>query len=515
MPQLTRTSAFKELSRHAGAAKNLHLRDCFAADRNRFNKLHLAFGDLTLDFSRQRMTAETLTLLRALAEEQGIAGEIKKLFSGSKLNASEGREALHMALRAKKDAGFTGEGKNVMGEVKAELAKALALAEEVRAGRAKGASGTTIRNIIHLGIGGSDLGPYLLSEAFKDDKAPHITFIRNADAGPLKTAMKMNPEESFVLVASKTFTTSETMLNAAALKEWLGPGAKQQMFALTAAAEKARAFGIEEKNIFRFFEWVGGRFSLWSVVSAAAMMAMGASAFESLLQGAEEIDRHFQMSPLEKNLPVTLALIDLWNINLLGARARAIVPYTEALAGWPAYLQQLEMESLGKSVDRGGKLINYATAPFLFGSTGTPAQHAFLQALHQGVEMIPAEIILIARDTNASPKHHRMLQANALAQADALALGKDDVDAAKSCPGNRPSSVIVLKELSPHAVGQLLALYEHKVFALGILWHLNPFDQWGVELGKNLAGILEQQLAGQEAPGVETPPLIRILRSSE
>jgi glucose-6-phosphate isomerase len=511
MPQLTRTSSWKELLKYAQVLKSRHLAEAFAADQDRFNKLHLSFGELTLDFSRQRLNAEALKQLCQLAEEQGLKSAIEKLFSGSKLNASEGREALHMALRAKAGANFVVEGRNVMGEVRAELKKALSLAEEVRAGRAKGVNGKTIRNIIHVGIGGSDLGPYLLAEALRDEKAPRIRFLRNVDAGPLQAAMRANPEETYVLVASKTFTTSETMLNARALKEWLGAGAAKQMFALTAAPEKAREFGIPEKNILKFWEWVGGRFSLWSVVSTAAMMAMGAPAFERLLQGGEEIDRHFLETPFDKNLPVVLALIDLWNINLLGARARAVVPYMEALAGWPAYLQQLEMESLGKSVDTDGHALDYATAPFLFGSTGTPAQHAFLQALHQGTETIPAEIILAARDRYGSPAALMALQANALAQADALAFGKQDADAAKACPGNRPSSVIVLKEMSPQAMGQLLALYEHKVFALGILWHLNPFDQWGVELGKQLAGMLEQQLAGK----TEASPLIKLLRSSE
>ncbi|NDE91079.1 MAG: glucose-6-phosphate isomerase [Alphaproteobacteria bacterium] len=483
MAQLTQIPVWREIIQHADSVRGVHLQQSFAGNPNRFDEMSIGQGALFLDYSKQCVMRETLGLLAQALEQQDFASQRAALFAGDAINKSEGRAARHIALRSS----------NADAEVAQALQKSLAFAEKLRARQVMGATGKPIKHIIHIGIGGSDLGPQLLVHALADAKAPNIIFIRNVDGGPIAQAMaQLDPEETLLFIASKTFTTAETMLNADTLLGWITAvmgreKALQHVVALTAAPDIAKAYGVADECIFRFWDWVGGRFSIWSSIGLSAMAAMGAQRFTEFLRGGEAMDTHFYNAPLLQNMPVLLALLSIWNINVLGYQARAVLPYAESLSEWPSYLQQLEMESLGKSVDRDGKAVDYATAPVVFGMTGTPAQHAFMQALHQGTQIIPAEIILIKNPAHALAAHHRMLNANGLAQAQALQQGKQVDDKQKSFSGNRPSSTIMMDELSPFALGQLLVLYEHKVFTESVMWNLNPFDQWGVELGKTLA----------------------------
>ena len=506
MPQLTQTPIWPEILAAATRIKPLHLRQHFAQDPKRFEQMSLSAGELFLDYSKQCMLPETINLLAKCLEQQNFAQQRHALFVGEKVNSSESRPALHAALRS------SDSQSPHFQTIQHEQNCALDFAESLRNKTIKGATGKVIRNIIHIGIGGSDLGPQLLTAALGDAQSPSIVFIRNVDAGPIAKAMaQCNPEETVLFIASKTFTTAETMLNANTFLAWLGNAmgkeqALMHVVALTASPEKAKQYGVSETHIFRFWDWVGGRFSIWSSIGLPAMAAMGRAKFTQFLRGAEAMDTHFIDAPVTKNMSVLLAMLSVWNINLLGYTSRAVLPYCEALREWPSYLQQLEMESLGKSVDRDGNAVAYATSPVVFGMTGTPAQHAFMQALHQGTQIIPAEIILIKNDAVQLPGHHTMLNANGLAQAEALQKGKsaDEItsDAAlsqslinqKTFSGNRPSTTIVLNSLSPFAVGQLIALYEHKVFTESVFWNLNPFDQWGVELGKTLATPIQNAL---------------------
>lgn len=511
-PNLTKNPYWPSVLSAYQALAGQSLRDLFAQDNGRFEKMHACAGAITLDYSRQCLNTAALDACLKLLDAQGFAAARAALFTGQKVNTSEGRAALHMALRAEKKAVFKVGDTDVMPSVLAAREKMLAFADAVRKGVARGATGKTFKHIIHVGIGGSDLGPRLLVDALADGRGPHIHFVMNVEGHALKTVMNQcAPEETLVLLASKTFTTSETMRNAETLQEWLTASLKEKALthfaALTAVPDKAKVWGISEAAIFPFWEWVGGRFSVWSSVGLPAAIAMGAEQFSAFLAGGAAMDAHFLNAPAHQNIPVLMALLSLWNINVRHHHARAVLPYTERLGLLPAYLQQLEMESLGKSVNRDGGAIDYATAPAVFGMTGTPAQHAFMQALHQGTETIPAEFIMVKNDDAALPAHQAMLNANALAQAEALAFGRtaDEVRssgetaaarvAQKTFAGNRPSSVLVLEHLSPATLGQLIALYEHKVFTESVLWNLNPFDQWGVELGKVLAGPILEALS--------------------
>lgn len=513
MPQLTQTPIWPEIIKSAQRVKAQHLRDMFAAQPRRFEEMSVYVGEVFLDYSRQCLTPQTLELLAICLEQQDFAKQRAALFAGDKVNSSEGRAALHTALRSS-----DGRAPNHK-DINAERERALDFAEKLRAKLILGATGKPIKNIIHIGIGGSDLGPQHLTTALGDELSPNIIFIRNVDAGPIAKAMaQLNAEETMLFIASKTFTTAETMLNANTLLAWLSQTlgsdkALQHVVALTAALDKAKAYGVDDARIFRFWDWVGGRFSVWSSIGLPAMAAMGRSKFTELLRGGEAMDKHFAEAPLLMNMPVILAMLSVWNINVLGYQSRAVLPYCEALREWPSYLQQLEMESLGKSVDRDGKAVAYATAPVVFGMTGTPAQHAFMQALHQGTQIIPAEIIMVKADHHRLPGHHTMLNANGLAQAEALQQGKQTDNLQKNFAGNRPSSIIVLDTLSPFAIGELLALYEHKVFTESVFWNLNPFDQWGVELGKTLATPIQNALETDDASSGAAPALVKRLRN--
>lgn len=514
MSHVTQLPEWKNLMAQSTALRSMHLRELFAKDPARFQTFHLNLNGLLVDYSRQRIDAALMNALQACLKAQHFDKKRADLFFGKNVNESENRPALHMALRAQAGDRFSVNGVDVVGDVVRERQRAFDFAEKIRNRQFMGATGKPITTIVHVGIGGSDLGPRLLAHAFADDKAPVLHFVSNVDPVALQKVMRAcDPAQTLVVIASKTFTTAETLRNAHTLRSWLAAtlgdaNANRHCAALTAAPEAAKAFGISAEHMFLFWDWVGGRFSVHSIIGLPAMLSMGAAAFEAFLSGAREMDAHFQNAPLSENVPVLLALLDAWNGDGLGINARAILPYTESLALLPEYLAQLEMESLGKDA-RPDSAASHASAAVVFGATGTPAQHAFMQALHQGASTIASGIFVVKRDGANLPAHTHMLQANALAQAQALAFGKDDKDTYKICPGNRPVTLFVMDALTPAVLGKLVALFEHKVFTLGVLWDINPFDQWGVELGKKLATPLEQALAGNSDAGdAQLAPLL-------
>jgi glucose-6-phosphate isomerase len=458
-PPLAECKAWSQLAHHAESWRSVHLRDLFANDVARSTQFVAEAPGLRYDYSRQRVGAITLRLLARLAEERGFAEWRESLLSGKPINSTENRAAWHTALRA---------GTSSPAEVQATLQRMKDIASKIR-------SENKIRRIVNLGTGGSDLGPRLVADALSDGKLD-VRFAANVDPADLQRALAgADPATTAFIVASKTFTTQETMSNAAAAKRWGG----RLFYAVTSNVEEAKKFGAAE--ILPMWDWVGGRFSVWSAVGLAAACAIGYEAFEDFLDGAGELDRHFAQAPLEKNVPVLMALAGLWNTNFLGAATHAVLPYSNALRLLPSYLQQLEMESNGKRVDREGNEVQYATAPVLWGAEGTVSQHSFHQLLHQGTQTVPADFIDVGSD--------QVLSANLEAQANALAFGTSDpaLPAHKRYPGNRPSSIIQMQGVTPRNLGRLLALYEHKVFTQGVIWNINSFDQWGVELGKQLA----------------------------
>jgi glucose-6-phosphate isomerase len=451
--------SWAKLAQHAESWRGVHLRELFASDTARGSQLVAEAPGMRYDYSRQRLGAITLRLLARLAAERGFAEWREALLTGKEINSTEKRAARHTALRA---------GESAPAEVKETLGRMQHLVSSLREKK-------TYRRVINLGTGGSDLGPRLLADALSDGTLD-VRFAANVDPRDLRRALEgAEPASTLVIVVSKTFTTQETMANAAAAKQW---GARN-FFAITANVAAARSFGVSE--ILPMWDWVGGRFSVWSAVGFAAACAMGWEGFESFLSGGRDVDEHFAQAPLEKNVPALMALIGVWNANFLGAPTHAVLPYSNALRLLPAYLQQLEMESNGKRVDREGRALDYATAPIMWGGEGTVSQHSFHQLLHQGTHVAPADFIDVAED--------RVLSANLRAQADALAFGTDDpsLPAHRQYPGNRPSSTFFLEKPNPRNLGRLLALYEHKVFTQGVIWNINSFDQWGVELGKELA----------------------------
>jgi glucose-6-phosphate isomerase len=455
----TECPAWAKLAQHAESWRTVHVRELFAADSARGRLLVAEAPGLRYDYSRQRLGAITLRLLAHLAAERGFAEWREALLAGSTINSTENRAAWHTALRS---------GDGAPGEVKATLARMRELAQKLRAEK-------RFRRIVNLGTGGSDLGPRLVSDALSDGTLD-VRFAANVDPRDLERALEgAEPASTLFIVASKTFTTQETLANALAAKNW---GAKS-FYAVTANVEAAKAFGASE--ILPMWDWVGGRFSVWSAVGLAAMCAIGPESFEEFLKGARDIDEHFARTPLEKNVPALMALIGVWNTNFLGANSHAVLPYSNALRLFPSYLQQLEMESNGKRVDREGRVVDYATAPVVWGMEGTVSQHSFHQLLHQGTQVVPADFIDLNLEQN--------LSANARAQADALAFGTEDAQlpAFKQYPGSRPSSILYFEKLDARSLGRLIALYEHKVFTQGVIWNINSFDQWGVELGKALA----------------------------
>lgn len=504
---LTHTPAWQALEIEARKHDGLHLRSLFADDDGRFERFSLSADNIFLDYSKQRVDEETLRLLRALAEERDFVGWRQRFLNGEAINHTEGRPVLHPALRAAQGSVFPQSGVNQVPVVQEVLGRMRALCESIHGGEWRGFSGDRITDVVNLGIGGSDLGARMAVQALSAWQQPDIRvhFVTNVDGADLATALaELNPRSTLFVLASKTCSTMETMTNAATARQWLcsaagNPSAVEKHFvAVTANPVAAAAFGIPETNVFEFWDWVGGRFSLWSAVGLPLALAIGFHHFEALLAGGRKMDEHFFSAPPEENLPLTLALLALWNTSFLKASCQAVLPYSQSLALFPGYLQQLEMESLGKQVDRQGEWVGTETAPIVWGAAGTNGQHSFYQLIHQGGRLVPCDFIALKQADFPLPGHHQKLLAHCLAQSAALAfgqtleearaLGADEALAPYQVfPGNQPSNTLILPHLDPFTLGQLIALYEHKVFALGVLWNLNAFDQWGVELGKQLA----------------------------
>jgi glucose-6-phosphate isomerase len=512
--------AWQKLSEHQRAQSRLHLRELFAQDPERFRKFCLSLDGLLLDYSKQRVTAETIRLLMELARECELESWRAQMLTGERVNASEGRAALHVALRA--DAPVRFQGQDLTREVAAVLADMRRFVRGLRAGRIRGASGRAFTDVLNLGIGGSDLGPRLACDALKhySRKGPRVHFVSNVDGAAIAGALeRLTPAATLVVISSKTFGTLETLTNARTARAWLEKKLKDKaarhLCAVTADPARALAFGVPENRIFRTWDWVGGRYSLCSAVGLPVALAIGMERFEELRAGARAMDEHFARTPLERSLPVVMGLLEVWNVNFLGCSARAVLPYDERLRFLPAYLQQLEMESCGKSVTREGSRADHATAPVTWGSAGTDGQHAYFQLLHQGTATVPADFIACCRPHHGLRSHHSVLLANFFAQSEALARGMNGEEAAavmreqglteagirgllphRVFDGNRPTTSILLDELTPRALGALIALYEHKVFVQSVIWNVNAFDQWGVELGKSLAGRILPELEG-------------------
>ncbi|MFI4936436.1 MAG: glucose-6-phosphate isomerase [Caulobacterales bacterium] len=493
----------------------------FDAEPDRLGRLTLEAAGLFLDLSKQPWSRAGFEAALALARAADVESARGRLFAGEVVNASEKRPALHMALRAPDGAHFLAEGKPVSSEVEATRAAMRAFAEGVRAGEIRGATGRPFRSIVHIGIGGSDLGPRLVWEALRPlQSAIELRFVANVDGAEIAAALAgLDPAETLVIAVSKSFTTQETLVNAEAARAWLtaalGEGAGAHLVAVSANTEAARAFGVASDRIFAFWDWVGGRYSLWSAVGLSCAIGLGWHVFAELLAGGAAMDQHFVSAPLERNAPALLALAHVFNRNGLGRPIRAVVPYARRLQLLPAFLQQLEMESNGKRVDQHGRPLARASAAAVFGDAGTSGQHAFFQMLHQGTEVIPVDIVAVAKADEGPPGHQAMLLANAVAQAEALMIGQSNpAQPHRDFPGDRPTGFLLMDRLTPAALGALIALYEHKVFVEGVLWDIDSFDQWGVELGKTLAGKVLGELAsgGAGAHDPSTAALIARLR---
>jgi glucose-6-phosphate isomerase len=497
---LTDGQAWRALAAHHGGMGRTHLRELFEHDPGRATRYTIECGELYLDFSRHRINDETLRLLVALAEESGLAGAIARLFAGDAVNASEGRPALHMALRAGGERFPQAPANDVLADVRKARAHAYRFADALRQGRVTGATGKPLRHVVNLGVGGSDLGPRLLVRALRSHASKDIGvhFVANADPADLDRILAgLRADETLFIVASKTFTTVETLSNARRAREWVarntGGGAKVEAHfaAVTVAGARAVEWGVPPDRIFPIWDWVGGRFSLWSAVGLPAMISAGPDNFDALLAGARDMDAHFRDAPFARNMPVILALLSIWYSGFFGAQSHVLLPYAEDLRAFPAWVQQLHMESNGKSVDREGVPVDYPTAPVIWGATGTLSQHSFHQLLHQGTRLVPADFI-IALQGEGDADARRLLLASALAQGSVMMTGAQSEDPSRALPGNRPSSTLLMNALEPRALGQLLALYEHKVIAEAAILRINAFDQWGVEYGKSVAQSIER-----------------------
>ena len=518
---LIKRPAWKALAAHYKTIKEVPLSKLFAEDPKRGQRLTVEAVGLFLDYSKNRITDETVKLLLQLAEESDLRGRIAAMFSGEKINITERRAVLHVALRAPKGASIVVDGKNVVPEVHAVLDAMSAFANRVRSGAWKGHTGKRIRNIVNIGIGGSDLGPVMAYEALRHYSERGLTFrfVSNVDGIDFVEATHdLNPAETLFIVSSKTFTTLETMTNAESARDWLLQGLRgdskavaKHFVAVSTNAEKVSAFGIDTANMFGFWDWVGGRYSMDSAIGLSTMLAIGPENFRAMLDGFHEIDEHFRTAPFEKNLPALMGLLSVWNTDFLGAETVAVLPYEQYLKRFPAYLQQLTMESNGKHVTLDGASVNYHTGPIYWGEPGTNGQHSFYQLIHQGTRLIPCDFIAFGKALTPLGRHHDMLTANVFAQAEALAFGKTAEQVkAEGTPdwlvphrvfrGNRPSNTILAERLTPAVLGKLVALYEHYVFTQGVIWDINSFDQWGVELGKALAQRIIPELESETAP---------------
>jgi glucose-6-phosphate isomerase len=520
------STAWRALTDHYTRVAHLQMRDLFAQDPRRFQRFSLTFQDILLDYSKNRITEETMRLLRALAVEADLAGWTERMFRGEKINVTENRAVLHIALRNRSNRPILVDGQDVMPDVNAVLAHMREFSEAVRSGDWRGFSGQPIRDVVNIGIGGSDLGPVMVTEALrpyaKRDLGVH--FVSNIDGTQIvETLRNCRPETTLFIVASKTFTTQETLTNAYTAKAWLLEAAREEahvarhFVALSTNEPEVRRFGIDPKNMFEFWDWVGGRYSLWSAIGLSIALSIGFSQFEELLEGAHEMDEHFRTVPIELNVPATLALIGIWYNDFFGAQTLAILPYDQYLHRFPAYFQQGDMESNGKSVTREGQPVDVSTGPVLWGEPGTNGQHAFYQLIHQGTKLIPCDFLAPARSHNPIGRHHEILLSNFFAQTEALMRGKNAEEVRselveqgvtpdmierliphKRFEGNRPTNSILFRELTPRTLGQLIAMYEHKIFVQGVIWGINSFDQWGVELGKQLAKKILPELAGPD-----------------
>lgn len=523
----TNTQAWKALEAHQSQLANTTIADLFKQEQNRFNDYSLTFeNQILVDFSKNKINQETLKLLHQLAKESELDEAINAMFTGEKINRTENRAVLHTALRNRSNTPVYVDGKDVMPEVNAVLAKMSAFCDRVISGEWKGYTGKAITDVVNIGIGGSDLGPYMVTEALRPYKNHlNMHFVSNVDGTHIaETLKKVNPETTLFLIASKTFTTQETMTNANSARDWLLAAAKdnnavaKHFAALSTNGKAVAEFGIDTNNMFEFWDWVGGRYSLWSAIGLSIALSIGFDNFEALLSGAHEMDKHFRTAPLEKNIPATLALVGLWNTNFLGAQTEAILPYDQYLHRFAAYFQQGNMESNGKYVDRNGDVIrDYQTGPIIWGEPGTNGQHAFYQLIHQGTMLIPCDFIAPAQSHNPLGDHHSKLLSNFFAQTEALAFGKtkeeveaEFVKAGKSLDevkdivpfkvftGNKPTNSILVQKMTPFVLGALIAMYEHKIFAQGVIFNIFSFDQWGVELGKQLANRILPELADKE-----------------
>jgi glucose-6-phosphate isomerase len=537
---LTRRKAWKALQAHYENVRGVHLRNLFADDPKRGERMTAEAAGLFLDYSKNRITDETLKLLIGLAEESGLRPRIDAMFRGEKINTTEKRAVLHVALRAPKDASIVVDGENVVPQVHAVLDKMTRFSNRVRSGEWKGHTGKRIRNVINVGIGGSDLGPVMAYEALKhySERAMTFRFVSNVDGTDFAEAVQdLDPSETLFIISSKTFTTLETMTNAHTARDWSLKGlggdeksvAKHFVAVSTNAVEVAK-FGIDTANMFEFWDWVGGRYSMDSAIGLSTMLAIGPENFRAMLDGFHQMDEHFRTAPFDRNLPVLMGLIALWYNDFFGAQTVAVLPYEQYLKRFPAYLQQLTMESNGKHVTLDGAEVTYATGPVYWGEPGTNGQHSFYQLIHQGTRLIPCDFIAFGQALNALGRHHDMLLANVFAQTEALAFGKTAEQVkAEGTPdwlvphrvfeGNRPSNTILAEKLTPEILGKLVALYEHIVFTQGTIWQINSFDQWGVELGKVLAQRIVPELESKTEPALNhdssTNNLIRRYRKSK
>ncbi len=523
----TETTAWSLLKQHYNQISNIHLRQLFAQDEARFNQYSIRFEDIVVDYSKNRMNADTLKLLLQLAEETHLKAAIEAQFKGEPINKTENRAVLHTALRNRSNTPIQVDGKDVMPAVNQVLAQMKAFSEKIINGEWKGYTGQSINTIVNIGIGGSDLGPVMVTEALKPYKIPHIEsyFVSNVDGTHMaETLKKINPETTLFMIASKTFTTQETMTNAHSARTWfLSKGGneeaiKKHFVAISTNAKAVAEFGIDTNNMFEFWDWVGGRYSLWSAIGLSIACNIGFDNFEALLEGAHAMDEHFAHANFDQNIPVILALLGIWYNNFFGADSHALLPYDQYMHRFAAYFQQGDMESNGKSVDRNGKVVNYQTGPIIWGEPGTNGQHAFYQLIHQGTKLIPCDFLAPAISHNQLGDHHPKLMANFFAQTEALMNGKtaeevhqeltadglnpEQIAALKPYKvfeGNKPTNSILFKQLTPRTLGSLIALYEHKIFVQGVIWNIFSYDQWGVELGKQLAkNILPELLDTKE-----------------
>ncbi len=526
MTELTNSTAWHFLLEHQRGMDGIHMRDLFAGDPSRFENYSLRLDDILFDYSKNRINEQTMILLTDLAEQQGLGDAIQAMFSGEKINNTEDRAVLHIALRNRSNLPILVDGEDVMPEVNRVLEQMKRFSEAVRSGAWKGYTGKRITDVVNIGIGGSDLGPKMVTLALTPYVHPHMRFhfVSNVDGTDIsETLKKVDPETTLFLIASKTFTTQETMSNAHTARDWFLASAEDEdavakhFVALSTNTEQVTAFGIDTANMFEFWNWVGGRYSLWSAIGLSIVLAIGMDRFEELLAGAHKVDEHFRTTPFNQNIPVIMGLLGIWYNNFFGAQSNAILPYDEYLSRFAAYFQQGDMESNGKSVDKQGQHVTYSTGPIIWGEPGANGQHAFYQLIHQGTKLIPCDFLAPAQSQNPSGDHHTILISNYLAQTEALMKGKtaeearsellaqsisgEDLEAlvpAKTFEGNRPSNSFFFKRLTPETLGSLIALYEHKIFSQGVIWNINSFDQMGVELGKQLAKAILPELKGNE-----------------